>query len=475
MNHKRIIKSICCLALLLFAGTSCQDWLDVSPESQVKYDDLFSTKNGFKDQLTGIYTKLCEDNLYGAHLTYGMVDALGQQYTWTQEIGNYYYFWRFEYKNGTAEGIINTVWDKMYNAIANVNILLKGIDEHPGILLENEESIYKGEAYALRAFLHFDLLRLYGKSYVAGANEKSIPYVTAISKEVTPLSTVSDIIDKVLADLEKASELLAVDPQKTGSTTTDFLGTRAWHFNYYAVRALMARVYMYRNDKVNAMKCAREVIDSEKYPWVSRNVVTTTTRETRDGLFKSECIFMLNNRSLKTLTEKYQKESEKDGGHLLVMSPEVKDEIFESSIYGGYDWRENYYFEQLNGNYYGSTKLWQVAKEYNNQQPLIRVSEMWLIAAECATTKAEALNYINTLRQHRGFDSSLNLQEASVTDEQLQNIIGKEYRKEFIGEGQWFFYCKRKDVAALPDTPVPFNKSYYVLPMSDQEKEYGNR
>ena len=33
------------------------------------------------------------------------------------------------------------------------------------------------------------------------------------------------------------------------------------------------------------------------------------------------------------------------------------------------------------------------------------------------------------------------LKEEDTTDEKLQTAIGKEYRKEFIGEGQWFFYC----------------------------------
>lgn len=90
MKYKNIITRFCGMAICLVLGTtSCQNWLDVSPESEVKYDDLFSTKNGFKDQLTGVYTKMCDEGLYGAHLTYGMVDALGQQYVWTQEMGNY--------------------------------------------------------------------------------------------------------------------------------------------------------------------------------------------------------------------------------------------------------------------------------------------------------------------------------------------------------------------------------------------------
>ena len=79
------------------------------------------------------------------------------------------------------------------------------------------------------------------------------------------------------------------------------------------------------------------------------------------------------------------------------------------------------------------------------------------------------------MREHRGFDASSMLSANEVSDENVQDIIGKEYRKEFIGEGQWFFYCKRKDLETLPNVVVPFSKAYYVLPMPDQEKDYGDR
>ena len=474
--HK--IKNILGILFFSLLSVSCQEWLDVSPSTEVKYDDLFSYRNGFKDQLTGVYTALCAEELYGAHLSFGMLDALGQQYCWLQySDGIYYYLNSYVYDNSKSQGVISDIWSNMYNTIANVNILLQGIEDHRGVLADDEEKIYEGEAYALRAFLHFDLLRLFGKSYVAGAGEKAIPYVSKISKQVPPLSMVSEVLDSVIMDLEKAAYLLENDPVRTGEATTSFLGTRSFHFNYYAVRALLARVYLYKNDKVNALKNATEVILSHKYPWVEKSQVATTTRESRDGIFLPECIFMLNNTKLETITEKYLKPSKNNGSDLLVSYNAVIDEIFESSLYGGTDWRYIYYFESVDWWSWGSTKLWQVSSGYNNRQPLIRISEMYLIAAECAGSKKEALEYFNTLRQHRGFAVADDLKE-DTTDEQLQAAIAKEYHKEFIGEGQWFLYCKRLDQETLSDDvymPVPFSKDYYVLPMPDQEVEYGNR
>lgn len=111
---------------------------------------------------------------------------------------------------------------------------------------------------------------------------------------------------------------------------------------------------------------------------------------------------------------------------------------------------------------------------YQHRQPLIRISEMYLIAAESTPDKSQAVAYFNNLRQHRGFDKSLDLQN-TISDQILSNEISKEYQKEFIGEGQWFFYCKRKDREDMPLVTVPFSKGFYVLPLPDLEIEYGNR
>lgn len=468
-----IAKTLFCAVLIGSTCASCNDWLDVSSRADVKYDDLFSYKNGFKDQLTGIYTSLCSDNLYGANLTYGMMDALGQQYVWTMEAGKYYNLHRFEYDKST--GVINAVWSSMYNTIANINILLQAIEEHKGIMSEEEEKIYKGEALALRAFLHFDLLRMFGKSYAAGPNDGAIPYVKQISNNVTPMSTVAETIDIVIAELNEASALLVDDPIVTEEPTTEFLGSRDYHFNYYAVRALLARAYLYKNDKKNALACAREVIESNKFPWVSSSNVATSVAETRDRIFKPECIFTLNNIRLKSLTEIYLRESSNNSnGNLLVTSLDTYNNIFETSVYG-FDWRRNYLFATVAQYYKGCIKLWQLSDNYNNRQPIIRVSEMYLIAAECAESREDAVGYVNELRSHRGFDAGSMIDAENVTDSSLQNTIGKEYRKEFVCEGQWFFYCKRQNLEIIPNVTVPFSRSYYVLPIPDQEYEYGNR
>ena len=76
---------------------------------------------------------------------------------------------------------------------------------------------------------------------------------------------------------------------------------------------------------------------------------------------------------------------------------------------------------------------------YLNMIPLIRLSEAYLIAAECAATPEEALEYLRAIREHRNCHMPI---EASSADE-VRELVTKEFAREVIGEGQLFFYYKR--------------------------------
>ena len=64
---------------------------------------------------------------------------------------------------------------------------------------------------------------------------------------------------------------------------------------------------------------------------------------------------------------------------------------------------------------------------------------MYYILAECAETPEEASNFLNSVREVRGIDP------VSCTSQTVQSEIEKEYRKEFYGEGQMFYFFKRNN------------------------------
>ena len=45
---KKIYRTIVLLGMMAIGGTSCSDWLNVSPSDQIKEEFLFETGNGYR-------------------------------------------------------------------------------------------------------------------------------------------------------------------------------------------------------------------------------------------------------------------------------------------------------------------------------------------------------------------------------------------------------------------------------------------
>lgn len=105
--------------------------------------------------------------------------------------------------------------------------------------------------------------------------------------------------------------------------------------------------------------------------------------------------------------------------------------------------------------------------------PGIRVSEMYLIVAETTTDNEEALKSINALRNAR---NSISIE---FTSEEKKTVIENEYRREFLGEGQMFYFYKRNGYQNLPNGSLPseyfnINLSDYIIPLPDSETSQRN-
>lgn len=81
------MKRICVLltiafGLLLFS--SCGDWLDVLPKSQMTEDGIFDNEDGYYSALAGIYVKMADKSAYGKHMTVSSVEIMGQTLSMAQ-------------------------------------------------------------------------------------------------------------------------------------------------------------------------------------------------------------------------------------------------------------------------------------------------------------------------------------------------------------------------------------------------------
>jgi len=109
------------------------------------------------------------------------------------------------------------------------------------------------------------------------------------------------------------------------------------------------------------------------------------------------------------------------------------------------------------GNTISPRKCYANTTNLANVLPMIRVTEMYYIAAECATAALDSLkatDLLDSVRVHRGLTKYT---LAALKTDSLNIEIRKEYQKEFLSEGQMFYFYKRKNLpfASLPFTKVP--------------------
>lgn len=484
MNYRNIlIKSVLTVGISVSLA-ACDSWLDVQPKSQVEDTDLFETESGFKEALSGVYSSMLSESTYSREMTFGTMAILGQewdhypsQYAESNSTTPYANFSGYDYSSTVSSNVIAGIWSQSYNGIANVNNLLKHIDGKKAVFQANNYEIIKGEALALRAFLHFDLLRSFGVSYEVNANMPAIPYSTDLSYRVFPQLKVSEVAGKVMADLLEAEKLLEVDPILTGDEITElddngYLMNRQLHLNYYAVKGLQARVYMWMKKYSEAEAAARVVINSNAFPWAQLSYISVG----HDYGFATEQLFALNNITLSTLSDYY---FDVESGYAFSVDFETLLTDYYDNVTTDYRYlylfaggvaneAVNYRFSLKYDNpYVSSNEVFDEEAYYSNKMSMIRLSEMFLIAAECQyRANGGGLTELNTIRTARGVPKL----ETLPTDFYTELI--REYRRELLGEGQLFFLYKRLNSSLVfgADVDMVGTKSYtFPLPVSETD------
>lgn len=471
---KKLIYSLFLISAVLLS--SCESWLDVQPRTKIKSDDLLKTEQGFKDALVGVYTLMKAEPLYGRELSFGFVDVVAGTYaTYNNLVYNEVSQWKF-LTSTKVRSQIDNIWIKMYNLLANVNNILDHVDAQQSVFTGDNYNLIKGEALAIRAYIHFDLLRLFASSDL---EKEAIPYVQRLQIEVPQVYTGKEVVGFLREDIKQALGYLANDPVKKGElgklSDEDFMKIRQMHVNYYAVKALEARVAMWADDKTTAKAAASEVLSIADaiFPWVTTDAVSAPEDKNRDFTFSTEHIFSLHVNEMKEISDTWMLTI--GNGKQLYSDQYGFEKRFEKSGAGATDYRLNYIVKREDAPLYGylNRKYYQPEKyntSYAKRLPMIRRSEMDLIMAECLIGEDDqkALDHLIEVRSHRGITVPL----TDIT--QVSAELTKEYTKEFYAEGQLFYYCKRNQLKRFPYGYTDTSESVYVLPKPDLEIEFGD-
>lgn len=488
-----MIRKLYILVLMVsaFCASSCNDWLDVRPDTEQKEEDQFSTYQGFQDALIGCYMTLGDQDIYGLRLTMTNIESLANLWYIDENTSRYEDkdLAAHTYTTTYSKDAIEAIYAKIFNVIAQANVIIKNVDERGDVILDPAiRATIQGEAYAIRAYCQLDVLRLFGQ-VPQGSQQVSLPYSETTSIDEMPAYyDFNSYVEKLKNDIEKAESLLKDnDPifqytfselNSSPSELDDFMYYRQSRLNYWAVKALEARMYLYIGQKESAYQAARDIIDAT----INGNPVITMSGEAdfEAGykLCPSECLFYLS------------KYDVKDYSSTILVGGNTDTQISLSNLYITLDMRSELYagINTSNYNRYGNWWNTQCQDNFGQKQatitkyywdddaenqtlyyqiiPMLRMSEIYLIAMESTSNLNEANElYKSYMLEHNSYDASTNFTSLDAIDD----FIISEYRREFYAEGQMFYTYKRFNSNSMLWRNAPVNESEYILPLPTSE------
>lgn len=447
--------------VLCFLTSSCEKWLTIQPAEMLTKNEMFLTEGGFHDALMGSYVLL--QNQYGsvAPMTTSFIEHLACQWQ-VESQGDPADLNEHIYNKGNIDGTLEDIFKSQYKTIVNLNLLLENIETQKGVLDEVQYNNYKGQALAMRAFIHFDLIRVWGPMPKRVSREhKYIPYMTYMSVNYNQALTYPDFMTKLLTDLDEAEKCFL----KYESSAPDEK-QRAF-FNCYSVYAQKARYYSWMQESEKAVFYAKKIIDCKTPNDKVTNEVDLKPFWTL-GNYKD-----IANGDLQFLTE-----------HIIHLTFDVKDkstsgtndfyneatyvlELFKGS---GSDIRRNQWVARsekpgeeptvtLNKYVY----VTETGTTIKGTTPLLRLAEMYLIAIEHGAL-------VEVDKYHKEFCIARNIQHTTfIGDIDRQEWLMDQYRLDFVSEGQLFFAYKRWETVDMPRCASPCGPVAYVVPLPNKE------
>jgi hypothetical protein len=458
--------------------SSCEDFLDVKPSNLAASETSITNVADAKVAMNGLMRKMTAYDYYGRNFViYG--DAKGGDFAIRSQGRGLDYYYSFNHSATSNSG--SGFWTQIFHNILQANNLILNIqkieDAGNGTAALSE---YKGQALTARALMYFDLVRIYGKPYNMDKTSYGVPLILEPldASDQPTRASVEEVYTQILKDLADAAPLLSKNVLKG-------------YLNYYANKAIEARVQLCMGNYTSALAAAEEIMNSTKYTLYANNkwVSSWSTQ------FGSESIFEL---------AIYPAEADltiNSLGYYLLRLNKVTGAAgwFMASDYFlarlGEDptdvrWGIMDYDESSNTRFGSCLKYTGVDLKGDKDSKsavnikVIRLSEMYLLAAEAALNlpvpdRTKAATYLNAIRKRA---PALPLAtDATVSMDMILN----EKSKEFFDEGQRFFDMIRLNktiefndefispAVIITHRTKTIDRTFYkiILPLSQQEMD----
>lgn len=467
------------IALLGFSFSSCSDFLEQNPQTDLSENDFYKTADDILSAVNGAYSSLQEGDIYGNWYVFGEIPSdntrnqLSGSVTTQNEFDQFYI--------DTQNSMIANFWKAAYKVINRTNTVLGRID---GIEINTElANRYKLECKFIRALMYFNLVRVYGDVPLV-LKEISISESYDILREPK-----ENVYNQIIADLKEAQDLPV-----SYSTAEDGRATQG------AAKALLANVYMTLHKYAEAETILAEIINSGQYSLLEntpgslnidgyKNVFSPVNHNSKEGIFE---IQFLKGGYGEGSNYANNFAPENSGTNVVAVGGTGGNNIPEMDIYNAYeegDLRRDfsmslgYYDNRKNNEWVESRyvcKFMDVPYQNNdasNNYPVIRYADVILMYAEALNQNgktAEACKYLNMTRR-RGFGyqttetSPVDLQTADKA--QFALMVEQERRVELAFENhRWFDLIRTgRAVEVMKSKGFSLNETNLICPIPQKQ------
>ena len=451
---KKIYSLIVALGLLF---PSCDSYFDVKLEQNIPTDDAYKTVQDVSNGLTGTYYAMSTYRFQGRDVP-AIGDIAADNAVASPRSGWFVGINAYSYSETTGE--FSDMWTFGYQMVDRATRNINGAKAlmAKGGLIDSEIETLNGviaQSHALRAYAAFMMVNLFGLPYGTDDNAHG-GLIIVEDKPIEPLQMVSR------ASVNETYAWILRDIALANSTPNVVESDPQFYFNPAAVKALEARVNLYMKNYTVAKASAQDAIDLRGADplddraylgmWssvsISNEDIFTIVKSAADNLSAN---------SLNTLYSTYG--AAVTSNLLAVFQP---TDIRKQLISGTHPKK----FDGIPG-----------AAAVSNI-PVFRVSEMYLIIAECEAldatgTVSAAQNALFFTAKRNTAITAANMLPA--TKDELVKFISQERRREFFQEGQrWYDARRTGELIPLYNGKYPdFDVAKIVYPIPSTEINAG--
>jgi hypothetical protein len=454
----KIYNKILILFMIGFVLSCSESFLELTPQQSVSDLEALENLEDLNSSITGVYDEISGSNYYGRYMLM-IPDVMADDVKQNSQANRIVPYAEHIVEKSDPDAA--SLWTGMYRAINATNNIINSDVAVAATAVADKDHII-GEAYALRAQIYFDMVRMFAQhyTYTSDASHLGVPLILNFDPINKPeRNTVKAVYDQVILDMTMAISLMKSNSRSGNSNTLSSASTKA----------LLSRVYLYKEDWPNAETLATEVLGSGFSLVPNNNYFSLWTTDN-----SSESIFEIS-----------MTEADNVGGNGIagLYSRNGYGDYLPSndvvSLYDPADTRLSTFKED--SSLAGEFAPFRVDKypDFNgfDNVKVIRLAEIYLIRAEARAeigTNIQGAQQDLDMVHQRALPSAPN---TSVTGEALKEAIFLERRLELCFEGQrlWDLMRNKMDVVRIQCTAaiclIPYASDTVLLPIPQVETD----